>query len=148
MATLTIQDDDTISLAPVWVPLVLYNFPFYLEGPGEIEPNNTDEDASANGRLYSGRAYAPFPNDQVDLFYFVSAAEGAILVELTVPDGADHQLYLYKGSTASDYEKHRGGFPYVIADYSGPAGIYYVKVTTGPGSINAATSYSLRITYP
>ena len=111
-------------------------------GPGESEPNNSF--AQANGPLCSGKDYSGLHNDADDYFRFSSAASGLITVNLTT-SAPDAQLVLYDAGFV--LRGHRGGPPFVIT-YTGPAGVYYVRVFTActPSCPNAP--YSLRVTYP
>jgi len=131
----------------IYLPLALRDYVCYFEGPWEVEPNNTWQ--QANGPLLSDEEYYGYPNDDRDYFSIYTRQAGDITVNLTGHTGAGVQLLLWRGAPRSDYSNlvgSRNASPYRIT-YTGPAGWYYIYIYTASGH-NEDTPYTLRVTYP
>jgi len=129
-------------VAPIRLPIVMRNYLHYFEGPWEVEPNNTYE--QANGPLQSGVDYSGYPNDANDYFFVELTTGGTLSIDLSNHTGKGVQMVLYDEtakSLARDYDP-----PYQIV-YTGQAGRYYIQIYTESG-YNANASYTLRVSYP
>ena len=129
----------------VYLPLVLRDYVRYFDGPWEIEPNNSWQEA--NGPLISGRDYYGYPNDARDYFSIYTRQAGEITVNLTGHTGQGVQLQLfYQGiDNRVGYQIVSGG--QATIGHIGPAGWYYAYIYTA-GGYNNDTPYTLQITYP
>jgi len=131
----------------IYLPLTLRNYIQYFEGPWEVEPNDTWQ--QANGPLISGRDYYGYPNDARDYFSIYTRQAGEITVNLTGHTGEGVQLQLWHGQPQSD-GSNRVAFtstsPYQLT-HTGAAGWYYIYIYTPEGH-NEHTRYTLRVTYP
>jgi hypothetical protein len=133
-----------VALQSLYLPCVLNNFVSYFEGPFEQEPNNTAD--QANGLLRSGRVYQGYPNDANDYFDFKTNSSGIITVDLTNHTGTGVQLLLYGPDPSQGYIAIDQTPPYHF-DYSGPPGLYYLRIYTAAG-YNTNSAYSLTVTFP
>jgi len=125
---------------PVYLPLITSCF----SGP---EQEDNDSAATANGPLCGPGSYTGTPDDANDYFWFNTRATGLIIIDLTNHTGADVQLQVYyqvvQGTpVCSDVVP-----PYQIECPDSPAGKYFVRVYTPPGS-NSTTPYQLTVSYP
>jgi len=131
----------------VYLPLTLRDYVHYFDGPWEIEPNNTYQ--QANGPLISGDDYYGYPNDARDYFSIYTRQAGEITVNLTGHTGQGVQLQLWYGPPRADGSNRVGvknTSPYQIT-YTGSAGWYYIYIYTESGH-NEDARYTLRVTYP
>jgi len=131
----------------VYLPATLRDYVRYFEGPWEVEPNNTWQ--QANGPLLSDEEYYGYPNDDRDYFSIYTRQAGEITVDLTGHTGGGVQLVLWYGAPRDDRSNavaRRYASPYTIT-YTGPAGWYYIYIYTESG-YNEDTPYTLRVTYP
>ena len=114
-----------------------------FEGPWEVEPNSTPN--QANGPLQPNRDYFGLPDDERDYFYFNARTPGQIVVDLTNHLGRDVQLHLFYQDT-SQRVGYRAAPPYHIS-YFGQPGRYIVYIYTAPGS-QSSNPYTLRVSFP
>ena len=133
-----------IALEKLHLPFVVNNFVSYFEGPFEQEPNNTAD--QANGLLRSGRVYQGYPNDANDYFAFKTTSTGIITVDLTNHTGAGVQVLLYGQDQSQGYVAIDQTPPHHF-DYSGPPGLYRLRIYTELG-YNTTSPYSLTVTFP
>ena len=127
----------------MFIPFTLRDYISYFEGPWEVEPNNSAQEA--NGPLRSGRDYYGYPNDAKDYFSIYLRAGGQIIIDLTNHTGSGVQLQLFY-QTAGNIVAYDWNPPYHI-DYTGSPGRYYIYIYTESGH-NTTTPYTLRVTYP
>ncbi len=127
----------------LFLPALMNGKVAQYEGPWEMEPNNTVE--QANGHLVSGRRYYGYPNDRNDLFSFYLTTAGHIEINLDHHTGDGVQLaLLYQDLNrlvTYDYD-----LPYNIA-YDGQPGLYYIFIFTENG-YNVNNRYELITTFP
>ena len=114
----------------------------------EKEPNNTYQ--TANGPLEAGITYYAYPNLDIDnlskdYFSVFMATPGRLVVDVSNHSGGEPQVQLFYQNTGNqvgiDYDA-----PFHI-DYSGPAGWYYVYVSSGP-PFSSSAAYTVRVEMP
>jgi hypothetical protein len=115
----------------------------YFEGPDEVEPNNTWQ--QANGPLRAWRDYHGYPDDKKDYFSIEVYKPGEITIDLTGHTGEDVQLQLFYESTSNRVASATAP-PYHL-EHTGNPGTYYIYINTGRGW-NTDTKYTLRAGFP
>jgi hypothetical protein len=125
----------------LFLPVVDNHSIAYWPGTGEVEPNDTYQEA--NGPLRSSVAYQGLPDDQRDFFSFYMGTGGQIVINLNGHTGQQVQLQLFYQSTGNRVAFDSDG-PYQVS-YTGAAGWYYIYIFTGSGTNNIP--YSLTVTY-
>jgi hypothetical protein len=130
-------------IGPLFLPMVIREEFQYFVGTEEAEPNNSR--AQANGPLQSGVDYHGYQNDTDDYFSISLSGSGNIAVDLDNANSLHTQVLLYHESSNS-FVRQSGGEPFQLS-YSGPSGIYYIRVFSDAPNNNPAV-YTLRVTYP
>ena len=128
----------------VYLPSLLREYMAYFEGPGEVEPNNTSQ--QANGPLRSGQNYSSYPNDEKDYFSIYLRTGGPIVINLSNHTGLEPQLQLFYQTTSNPPVAADIEAPYHI-EYTGSAGWYYIYIHAA-GNYSSSTAYTLQVTYP
>ncbi len=132
----------TVGPSVIYLPLVVKKSTPFFEGPWEIEPNDSFQ--QANGPLRSGKKYYGYPNDSQDFFSIDVRTGGDIIIDLNGHTGQGVQIQLFYQS--SDRVEWVYEPPYHI-EYTGLAGWYYIYVYTESG-YNETTRYTIRATFP
>lgn len=127
----------------VYLPLAMKEFMTYFEGPWEVEPNDSYQ--QANGPLRSGRDYYGYPNDPKDFFSIYVRTGGDVIIDLSNHTGQGVQLQLFYQSVSNQVEWVYAP-PYHI-EHTGLAGWYYIYVYTESG-YNETTPYTIQATFP
>jgi hypothetical protein len=126
----------------IYLPAVLKPTPCFPVGQ---EQEDNDSGTQANGLLCSDGVMTGAFDDQNDWFSFRTASAGLIDIQLTGYTGTDAQILLYYQGTSSSDRVAQGVSPDYHINYTGPAGLYYVRVYV-PTANNQ--TYSLTVNYP
>ncbi len=128
-----------------YLPLVTNNSISYFEGPWEVEPNNTVD--QANGSLRFDRAYNGYP-DAKDYFYVDVQHPQPLSIDLVNHGGSGIQLQLkYRTITGMIFLTYDWQPPFHIDWNAQQPGLYYIYIfTETPPTVQ--TPYTLTVTSP
>ncbi len=125
------------------------DYTVYFEGPWEVEPNNSYQ--QANGPLRSGKLYYGYSNDDgypeynKDYSSFYMSKPGSIRANMSNHPGVEPELQLFYQTTSNLVGWCRGASCEV--SHSGNAGWYYIYISAAP-PYDTAMPYMLQVTYP
>jgi hypothetical protein len=127
----------------VFLPISINKYINFFEGPWEVEPNNSAQEA--NGAIRSGRDYFGYP-DEKDYFSFYLNEAGSITIDLANHTGNEVQLQLFYQDV-----DHRVAFkpspPFHIELANQPPGLYFIYIFAKSG-FNQQNEYTLKVLYP